>query len=109
MSTFTTPLVDGNQKSHHQKPVRVGDRLAHMGQALDDHLEAGTLTLAALKKQRSVLKGARSRALDMASSLGVSQTLIRWIDLRAKQDSVLFYSGIIFSIALLVFLYIYFL
>lgn len=87
----------------------MGDRLAHMGQALDDHLEAGTLTLAALKKQRSVLKGARSRALDMASSLGVSQTLIRWIDLRAKQDSVLFYSGIIFSIALLVFLYIYFL
>lgn len=106
-SAITHSQMETEMPNYH-KPSTTNGRLVYMGSLLDDHLEAGTQTLAALKQQRSILKGARTRALNMANSLGISQALIRWIDLRSKQDASLFYFGMIFSIFLLIFLYIYF-
>ena len=49
--------------------------------------------MGALRDQRSVLKGAHRRVLDIASSLGVSSSLMRIIERRTTGDRIIVYGG----------------
>ena len=68
---------------------------------LDDVTAAAGSVMGALKDQRSVMKGAHKRVLDIASSLGVSNSLMKIIERRTAGDRVLVYGGSAFILLLL--------
>ena len=71
------------------------ERAALMGShaALDGVAAAAAGVLGALREQRGTLKGAHKRVLDIASSLGVSNSLARIIERRSAGDRILVYGG----------------
>ena len=61
--------------------------------AMDGVAAAAAGVMGALREQRGVLKGAHKRVLDVASSLGVSNSLVRIIERRSAGDKILVYGG----------------
>jgi hypothetical protein len=59
--------------------------LHNASQGVDDLLGSGSSILTNLREQRVTLKGVHRRILDVASTLGLSNTLIRLIDKRGTQ------------------------
>ena len=71
-------------------------------------MAAGRSALLAMTGQRETLKGAHKKALDVLSRLGVSESLLRVAERRARTDRVLAYGGIVSVcavVAVVVFLY----
>eukprot|EP00871_Galdieria_phlegrea_P001678 jgi/Galph1/2510/GphlegSOOS_G1158.1 len=64
----------------------------------------GQATLQALLSQRSRLKDARKKALDVANTLGISGSVIRMIERRERLDAYLVYGGVV-AVLLIVFLF----
>lgn len=56
---------------------------------------AGSSILSNLRDQGSVLKGAQKKVLDLANTLGLSNTVLRLIERRAVQDKYILYGGMI--------------
>ena len=48
-----------------------------------------------LREQRSTLKGAHRKILDIANTLGLSNTVMRLIERRTYQDRFILYGGMI--------------
>ncbi len=69
---------------------------------MDEVAQAAESVMGALKDQRTVLKGAHKRVLDIATSLGVSNSLMKIIERRTVGDRVLVYGGSAFIVLLLV-------
>lgn len=59
--------------------------LQNASHGVDELLGSGSSILSNLREQRLTLKGVHKRILDMASTLGLSNTLIRLIDKRGTQ------------------------
>lgn len=70
--------------------------LSHSTAMIDDFTSLATNVLSSLKSQRGTLKSAHRRALDMAASLGLSNSLMRVIERRTKADKILVYGGMAF-------------
>ncbi len=85
-------------------PDRVID---HASTSLDQYIQMGTATLSDLQQQKSLLKGTHRRILDVANVLGLSQSVIRWIDLRNRQDQYVFYLGITITCIIIVWIFYY--
>jgi Golgi SNAP receptor complex protein 2 len=68
---------------------------------LDEVAGAAGSVMGALREQRGVLKGAHRRVLDVAASLGVSNSLMKIIERRTVGDRVLVYGGSAFILLLL--------
>ena len=66
---------------------------AHRG--VDDMLSSGSAILGNLREQRSTLKGAQKKILDVMNYLGLSNTVLRLIEKRAHQDKFILYGGMI--------------
>ena len=60
-------------------------QLHNASQGVDDLLGSGSSILTNLREQKAALKGVQKRILDVASTLGLSNTLIRLIDKRGTQ------------------------
>lgn len=50
-----------------------------------------------LREQHSALKGAQRKILDVANTLGLSNTVLRLIERRAYQDKYVLFGGMILS------------
>jgi Golgi SNAP receptor complex protein 2 len=61
--------------------------------AMDGVTAAAAGVMGALREQRGVLKNAHKRVLDIASSLGVSNSIVRIIERRTTGDKILVYGG----------------
>jgi Golgi SNAP receptor complex protein 2 len=61
--------------------------------AMDGVAAAAAGVMGALREQRGVLKGAHKRVLDIASSLGVSNSIVRIIERRTVGDKIIVYGG----------------
>ncbi len=59
--------------------------------SLDDIWETGNAVLDGLRSQRSVLKKAHRRLLDVTSMLSLSNSVMRLIERRSTQDKFIFY------------------
>ncbi|EME28634.1 Golgi SNAP receptor complex member 2 [Galdieria sulphuraria] len=70
-------------------------------------LGMGQATLHALSLQRSRLKGAKKRMLDVANVLGISHSVIRMIEGREKVDAYIVYGGMFFIILIVFGIYIW--
>ena len=67
-----------------------------------DHLTGNAMAvLGSLGEQRSSLKGVQRKVLDIASTLGVSNSVIRAIESRQFWDKMLVYGGMLLTLALL--------
>jgi len=79
--------------------------LAKSDRMVDDMFSQGKGVLGELSSQRSRLKGVRTRMLDVANTLGLSQTLIRAIERRQNLDAWLVYGGMAATLGLVYCLY----
>lgn len=68
-------------------------------------LQQGSATLSDLVSQRDRMKGVRRMMLDMATTLGVSNTTLRVVERRENQDRMLVFAGCTIVTALIWFLY----
>ncbi|VUZ51803.1 unnamed protein product [Hymenolepis diminuta] len=77
---------------HIDNEVNEFSRLQAVGRRLDEMLLGGSASLEALKYQGSTLKNSHRRLMDLANTLGLSNTVMRLIQRRSYQDKVLFYA-----------------
>jgi Golgi SNAP receptor complex protein 2 len=62
---------------------------------IDDILSVGSETLSSLRHQRDTLKNTRTKMLDIGNALGMSNTVMRYIEKRASKDKVILYIGMV--------------
>lgn len=74
---------------------------------VDDLLNQGSGILENLRSQRITLKGAHKRLIDIANTLGLSNTTMRLIDQRARQDGFVLVGGMIFTCIIIILVIIY--
>ncbi|KAL9959146.1 hypothetical protein ACROYT_G036236 [Oculina patagonica] len=77
--------------------------LENADRGISDLLGSGSSILTSLRDQRLTLKGAHKRILDIASTLGLSNTVMRLIDKRATQDKWIVFGGIIVTCIIMFF------
>lgn len=68
---------------------------AHRG--MDELLMTGTSALGNLRDQRQTLKGAHRKILDIANTLGMSNTVMRLIEKRTYQDKFIVFGGMLLT------------
>lgn len=75
---------------------------------VDDLLQSGSSILDSLRSQRITLKGAHKRLIDIGNTLGLSNTTMRLLEQRAKQDGFVLIGGMLFTIIVIILIIIYF-
>jgi len=68
-------------------------KLNDANREMDNLIGHGSSLLTNLKEQRLTLKGARKKILDIANTLGLSNTVMRFIERRTIQDRYILYAG----------------
>jgi len=68
---------------------------------IDELQQAGEGIISSLRQQRGLLKGAHRKALDMTSTLGMSNTLMKMIERRTTGDKILVFGGMTVILILL--------
>jgi len=81
--------------------ARENKALRDSATALDEVLEQGRSIFGNLVNQNKVLKSARTKLLDAANVLGVSQSLVNVIDRRQTGDKWLVYGGMALTVFML--------
>ncbi|XP_068220703.1 Golgi SNAP receptor complex member 2 [Palaemon carinicauda] len=79
------------------------DKLTNANRDVDDMLGIGTSVLQGLRDQGSTLKGAHKRVLDLANTLGLSNTVMRMIERRSTQDKYILFGGMVLVLLCLYF------
>ncbi|CAL1293742.1 unnamed protein product [Larinioides sclopetarius] len=67
--------------------------LQNANRGMDDLLGSGDSILTNLREQRMSLKGAHKKILDIANTLGLSNTVMRLIEKRTYQDKYVLFGG----------------
>lgn len=70
-------------------------KLNEVNREMDNLLGSGTSVLSNLREQRITLKGAHKKILDIANTLGMSNTVMRFIERRTSQDRYILFAGMI--------------
>lgn len=70
-------------------------------------LRTGQGVLENLKAQRDTIKGTHRRILDIANTLGLSNSTMRFIERRAYQDKFVLLGGIIITLFIVAIVVIY--
>ncbi|CAK8673340.1 Golgi SNAP receptor complex member 2-like [Clavelina lepadiformis] len=91
-----TTIEINSDMNHH-----TGLSNAHKG--LDDIISHGSSVLDNLRSQRGMLKGVKTRMLNIANTLGLSNTVMRLIEKRTTQDKLILFGGM-FVTSLIMFL-----
>jgi len=79
---------------------------AHRG--IDDMLSTGYHALTSLQDQKNVIKRTKTRMLNFANTLGLSNTVLQMIERRAFQDKFVLFGGMLLTIVIIFFIYLYF-
>ncbi|XP_029157424.1 Golgi SNAP receptor complex member 2 [Nylanderia fulva] len=74
---------------------------------VDDLLNQGSSVLDNLRSQRLTLKGAHKRLIDIGNTLGLSNTTMRLIEQRAKQDGFILVAGMTFTCIVIILVIVY--
>lgn len=102
-SMATTSQLDDLTYLHQE-----GQALQRSHRVVDELIELGSTIKSTLMQQRITLKAIRRKVLDLATTLGVSHSVIRMIEQRNFIDKIIVYTGMIFTLLLLAFLVYYF-
>ncbi|OAD60576.1 Golgi SNAP receptor complex member 2 [Eufriesea mexicana] len=103
--TFTTNdhidiMIDHN--------VQHNSSLRNAIHGVDDIIQSGSSILDSLRSQRITLKGAHKKLIDIGNTLGLSNTTMRLIEERIRQDGFVLVGGILFTCVVIVLVIIYF-
>lgn len=74
---------------------------------VDDLISHGSGILDNLRSQRVTLKGAHKRLIDIGNTLGLSNTTMRLIEQRARQDGFILIGGMLFTCIVIVLVIVY--
>ncbi|EFN65510.1 Golgi SNAP receptor complex member 2 [Camponotus floridanus] len=74
---------------------------------VDDLLQQGSSVLDNLRSQRITLKGAHKRLIDIGNTLGLSNTTMRLIEQRTKQDGFILIAGMTFTCVVIILVVVY--
>ncbi|KAI8851278.1 hypothetical protein BC829DRAFT_361169 [Chytridium lagenaria] len=81
--------------------VKENEVLNGAGDRIDEFINIGRTALQELYEQRTMLKSTQRRVLDAFNTLGLSTTVIRYIEQRTQQDKWILFGGIAVSIFLM--------
>lgn len=70
-------------------------------------IRSGSSILENMRDQRQTLKGAHKRMMDIANTLGLSNTTMRLIERRAIEDKYILIGGMVVTVIVIVVLIIY--
>ncbi|EOD28410.1 hypothetical protein EMIHUDRAFT_253095 [Emiliania huxleyi CCMP1516] len=82
-------------------------RIREADSQLDAFIGNGYAVLEALGQQRSALKGIERKVLDLANTLGVSNSVMRVIERRQLVDKAIVYGGMLLTLWLLWFVFVH--
>ncbi|CAL8073130.1 unnamed protein product [Orchesella dallaii] len=82
--------------------------LQNANRGVDDLINQGYATLDNLKNQRELLKNTRTRMLNFLNTLGLSNTVMQLIERRAYQDKFVLFGGMMITVCIMFFVYMYF-
>ena len=91
---FTTN--DADTSIYIDAALQQNTQLNTANREMDDLLNHGNSILGNLKEQKYTLKGAHKKILDVANTLGLSNTVLRLIERRSHQDKFILFGGMIF-------------
>jgi len=74
---------------------------------VDDLLQSGSGILENLRDQRMTVKRAHRRLFDIANTLGLSNTTMRFIERRAYQDQFILFGGMVFTLIVIGLIVVY--
>ena len=109
-------LMGGKVGNIHQNMSNAGDMelelaengsLTRSSRMINDYLTIGRDTLDDLISQRERLKGIQRKAFDMMNYLGLSNSIMKNVESRDFVDKWIVYIGMIFLLAVLIFIYFY--
>lgn len=92
---FTTNDADTAIMMDHS--LQQNQNLYSANKEVGEMLNSGSDILSNLKEQRMTLKGAHKKILDVANTLGLSNTVLRLIERRTTQDKFILYGGMMFT------------
>lgn len=72
---------------------------------VEEALQTGTAVLQNMSGQRERLKAAKTKALDVINSLGLSDSLLRVIERRQRMDKLITYGGMVVVVVFLILLW----
>ncbi|XP_071942592.1 Golgi SNAP receptor complex member 2-like [Antedon mediterranea] len=75
---------------------------------VSDLIGQGAESMANLRSQRNILKGTKKKMLDLANTLGLSNTVMRLIEKRSVQDKFILFGGMIVTCIIMVLIYRYY-
>ncbi|KAI9021925.1 hypothetical protein DFJ74DRAFT_105397 [Hyaloraphidium curvatum] len=81
--------------------IREGESLKNAGMRIDEYISSGRNALQELFEQRSIMKNAQRRILDIANTLGLSTSVLRYIERRGQQDKWILYGGMLVTLVIL--------
>ena len=82
--------------------------LQRSNRGVDDLLSHGQTILDSLRDQRGMMKGIRKKMLDVASMLGMSNTVMRLIERRSDGDKYVLFGGMIVTCVIMYIFYKYY-
>lgn len=91
----TSIFLDHELQHHNQ--------LQDANRNVEELLGAGTSIIQGLRNQGNTLKGAHKRILDLANTLGLSNTVMRLIERRTTQDKYILFGGMVLVLVCLYF------
>ena len=86
--------------SAHDDLLEAEDSYARSGNQVDELMETGRASLDSLRAQRERLKNTHRNALDMINKLGLSDTVMKLINSRNRQDRKIVVGGFVFLFVL---------
>ena len=89
------PLQDSDTTIPIDETLQFNESLQNAHRGMDDLIGSGTNILQGLRDQRVTLKGTQKKILDVANTLGLSNTVMRLIEKRAFQDKYFMIGGMI--------------
>jgi len=83
--------------------------LVNTHREVDDMLTQGADIIGNLRHQRDVLKGARTKMLDIGNMLGLSNSVMQYIEKRASKDKIILFGGMLLFTIFMFLFWLYFL
>jgi len=102
---FTTNSEDTSISIDHS--MQHNTSLQNVNRSMDDLLGQGYAALGNLRDQRNVLKRTKTRMLSFLNTVGLSNTVMQLIERRAFQDKYVLFGGMILTVIIMFFIYIY--
>lgn len=107
MSTNFT-ANDASTSIHIDAELQHNQGMHNSHKEMDHLLNHGSSIITNLRDQRSMLKGVHKKILDVANTLGLSNTVMRLIERRTTQDKFILYGGMILTLVIMFLVYKYF-